>query len=127
MIRIEMMQNAFVFRAVEIDPTHRDGDDLRSRRFDRLDHLRVGGVLSGPNHEARAELVPGDHEWLRIGERNGRQQFGVRHQSAPADEVDDLDRIARGQLDGREGGTIAQNGSVVFDYDRARVEVERSQ
>ena len=69
MIRIQVMENGFVLGPVEIHPAHRDGHDLRAGCLDRLDHLRVGRVLPGPDHQPRAELATRDHERLRIGQR----------------------------------------------------------
>ena len=68
MIRIQMMENCLVLGPIEIHAAHRDRHDLGTGRFDRVDHLRVGGVLAGPDHQARAELATRDHEWLRIGQ-----------------------------------------------------------
>jgi len=46
----------------------------------------------------------------------------MRHRSASTDEVDYFDPIVCGQGERCEGGAVAQNRSVVLDYDRARIE-----
>src|SRR5436190_21843295 len=47
--------------------------------------------------------------------------------SAPAHEVDDLERIVSCELQHRKGRAVTQNGSVALDDDSTRVEAQRSQ
>src|SRR5256884_511457 len=61
-LRVEVVEDALLLRAVQVHSPHRHGDDLGAGRFDRAGHRVVAAVLPRAHHEARVERTPADGE-----------------------------------------------------------------
>src|SRR5207247_2430094 len=61
-LRVEVIQDALLLRAVQVHTSDRDGDDLGAGRFDRPGHRVVVPVLPRTHHETRVERAYADGE-----------------------------------------------------------------
>ena len=93
--RIDEIDQTRGARFHQIHAAQRDGDDLGAGRFQSRGIFRVAFVLPGADDQSRTKAAPGDNE-RPVLDRRGRNRGII----AAADEMDDFQPVAIGQIDG---------------------------